>query len=272
MVPDDDSADSVFLYPLSNDGSIGSGRALKRFKFWRAKNFVAKFIGSLFCLLPEAPKWFKRFDYLFDVFHRFARVGQEESLFLIRCGAVPRLVSFYQGSDVKVQIPAACLTLNGSIPEPIQRGKMREGNESQANFSTLLATLSILAASGASYNTARAYKRWGTDDLVETDDEESGIPPHLESDEGLFYRDEGEPSPKIFVLVLPARDSKLLSSDNFLKNVVETGKLGAPSLLLCTRLVWQDIELSKRRICRLPLFTISNCSKLQSGRGDQLRT
>ena len=154
----DDSMDSAYVYAIGQDSDdLGEGRTVGRFKFWRASNCVTRFIGSLFCLLPEAPKFFKRFDHLFSVFDRFARIGEHEALLLIACGAVPRLMDIYQGTAAKV--PLRCLTVDGTVPSPTNRSKMSKSNDSFANFGPLLSTLAALAASGALYNTAKGELR-----------------------------------------------------------------------------------------------------------------
>ena len=67
--------------------------------------------------------------------------------------------------------------------------------------------------------------------------------------DGLFFWDESMPSStegKSFVIVLPARDSRLLSSEVFLKDLIENRNNGQESVPLCTHLAWQDIALSER--------------------------
>lgn len=91
------SVDVVYKFDVIDGTAIvESAEALPRFSFWKAKNSVSKFIGKLLTLLPECPHHHKRFSHFFDVLALFAKQGNEEALLLIRMGALPRLLDFYQ--------------------------------------------------------------------------------------------------------------------------------------------------------------------------------
>jgi len=139
--------------------SVGSGEILKphstlgRVQFWKSKSVVAVFVGSLLDLLDDCANHWRHFDQLFDCLDKFASCGQDEAIFLIRCGTILRLVELYQGE--KGSIPPGVIVRSPKAKKQyLQKTKnnmrVKTGDRNKRpNFLPLLSLLSKLIRSGS---------------------------------------------------------------------------------------------------------------------------
>ena len=197
---------------------------------------VAKFIGCVLQLLPEAPSVFKKMEQLFELLAVFARVGDYESMFLVRCGVIPRLVDFYS-KDSKV--PAVCLSVDGYEPEPINRKRMTRADD--PNWAGLLGVIDVLLERGLNPIPIRN----GEEDGQKVDASEV----QWRLDYGIANNGEARQEEWEVVWALPLRDVHLVSDlagTRFMGKILADGRYGKVVQSIVQRLAWQDIKFSQR--------------------------
>jgi len=204
-------------------------KQVERFAFWRGDSVIAKIITKLLSLIPEVPANYKRVEQLFLVLATFASVGRDESIFLIRCSIIPRLVDMFQGP--KANIPSHLLTIDGSAPQTCARRKMDTDN---LNAGSLLKVIATVIGHTVVHEAA-------------TSEEETDVKTILDLDQ-YVYKNETECAVKIDpeegVFILPRRDYKLLTQVEFLKKLVESSRDGDMSQAICSRLAWRNLHVS----------------------------
>lgn len=140
-------------------------------------------------------------------------------------------------------VDPACLSLDGSMPDRINRKKMGKGGNDNTNteWGTLLDCIAELVSAGALYHSVEVE--------VEGEGEDDDFPNFDFGKRGL-YEDEPmnyeQAMSESFALVLPQRDSGYLTSIKFLKDIVEEGKGGEQAQIICSRLAWNNEGLSEK--------------------------
>ena len=202
---------------------------LPRFAFWKGQNLVAKVVTQLLSLIPEVPQFYKRVEQLFSALVAFAEVGRDESIFLIRCSIIPRLLDTFQGP--KANVPPHQLTINGSSPQTFNRVKMDREALNASSLLKVVATVlrHTIAHEAASTDVENAVR--GFEDLE----------PYAYKCEAISSS-KNDPVEGIFIL--PPRDLKLLTSVDFVKKLVDSPRDGDMSQAICSRLAWNNLKVS----------------------------
>jgi len=204
---------------------------LGRVYWWESNSFLIHFVGTaVIDMFADCESSWRRFDQLFEALFAFASCGYQESLYLIRCGVILRLLDIYLGDTPGV--PKACLIgkkewHDCGYPTNLCRPKMGD-KYTHPNFAPLFSLLQLLVRSAVVPLCCDS----DSDSVSDSDDDQNGDKPKqcngeefMEISPKTFFPSTLIPDALDFIqssvigierIELPCYDSNCLSTKKFL--------------------------------------------------------
>jgi len=223
----EDPKDSTTLWKTS--GRVNSTKfectSEARIKWWKSRSVLGRYVGFLMGLLVNCEAHWKWFDQLFEALGAFARCGYHESIYLIRCGLILRLLDIFLGDAGN--IPPSALEGPRTMERPQGRRFLMGDKFSNPNFTPLMALLDLLVRSTIVFNKSDGHANFL-------------FPPGLSPDALAVARAEDR------WRILPRRDADHLTANKALQLMMEQGPSVAASVkgIVC-HLCFDNMIMSK---------------------------